>query len=183
MTAPHSDYLHLEYFEKDRNVILKTSQQSLFNFLAGYLVKVAIDQYKVLFNPLGLVDDTFQKILDYQFENTEVLREVYENLSVMYRYKHGDNQLEIIWDGTTHEEKYAADWTDTFEHWIKELTNNQFFTKAVLQLTVFNDKKSNTFFIQNSVKGMINDYFEVKILKRNGVKKVVIKNRMLKIAS
>ena len=36
----------LENFDKDRNILLKKAQESLFNFLSGYLIKKAIDKYE-----------------------------------------------------------------------------------------------------------------------------------------
>ncbi|MFY0627203.1 MAG: hypothetical protein JXR07_12965 [Reichenbachiella sp.] len=172
----------LENFHKDRNVILKVAQQQLFNMLSGYLVKVSIDKYKVHFNPLGLVDETYQRILDYQYEHNDELLGIYENFCVVYRYKHGDNQLEIIWDGISHEQKYSDEWMETFEVWIKELTNHSGFVRAILQLTALKTDDSNPFFIRNYIKGIINDFFELKVLKRNGVKKVIVKTKELKVA-
>lgn len=174
----------LQNFSKDRNTILKKAQEELFNFLAGYMIKKSIDKYTLLFNPLKLVDSTYQKILDYDFEDKSKLSGIYENLSVIYRYKHGDNQLEIIWDGRSHEEKYKEDWINTFDLWIEELTNSATFIKGILHLTALSEDNSNPVFIQNYVKAVINDHFKIKVLKRNGVKKVVIKEkRKLKKAS
>lgn len=182
MISAPIDNSSLENFHKDRNVILKNSQQKLFNMLTGYLTKVAIDKYKVHFNPLGLVDETYQRILDYQYEHNEDLKGIYENLCVVYRYKHGDNQLEIIWDGISHEQKYSDEWMETFEVWVKELTNHSGFVRAVLQLTALRVENTNPFFIQNYLKGIINEFFELKVLKRNGVKKIVLKTKKLKVA-
>lgn len=173
----------LQSFEKDKNVLLKTAQDQIFNDLAHRLVEMTIDKYSVYFNPLGLVDDTFQQILDYQFDNILELEGIYENLCVAYRYKYGDNQLEIIWDGKSHEEKYKEEWGETFDKWANDLTENPSVIKGILQLTVFNDNKKNLTFVRNAVKGLINDYFEIKILKRNGIKRVVLKERSLKKAS
>ena len=173
----------LQSFEKDKNVLLKAAQDQIFSDLARRLVEVTISKYSVYFNPLGLVDDTFQQILDYQFNNIGELEGIYENLCVAYRYKYGDNQLEIIWDGKSHEEKYKEDWGQTFERWVNDLTENPSVIKGILQLTVFNENKKNLTFVRNAVKGLINDYFEIKILKRNGVKRVILKEKTLKKAS
>ena len=176
------DQTFLENFDKDRNVILKKSQQSLFNILSGYLTKVAIDKYKIHFNPLGLVDETYQRILDYQYEFNENLKGIYENLSVVYRYRHGDNQLEIIWDGTSHEQKYKDEWVETYESWINELSDNATFVRSILQITALYQEDANIFFLQNYVKALLNEFFEVKVLKRNGVKRVVVQTKKEKAA-
>jgi len=173
----------LQSFEKDKNVLLKTAQDQIFTDLAYRLVEITIQKYSVHFNPLGLVDDTFQQILDYQFEHIEELEGIYENLCVAYRYKYGDNQLEIIWDGKSHEEKYKEEWSETFDRWANDLTENPSVIKGILHLTVFNEAKKNLTFVRNAVKGLINDYFEIKILKRNGVKRVILKEKNLKKAS
>ncbi len=173
----------LQSFEKDKNVLLKSAQDQIFTELAHRLVEITIHKYSIHFNPLGLVDDTYQQILDYQFENLKELEGIYENLCVAYRYKYGDNQLEIIWDGKSHEEKYKDEWSDTFDRWVNDLTESPNVIKGILQLTVFNENKRNLTFVRNAVKGLINDYFEIKILKRNGVKKVILKEKLLKKAS
>ncbi|MEP2025723.1 MAG: hypothetical protein ABJH98_03985 [Reichenbachiella sp.] len=173
----------LQSFEKDKNILLKTAQDQIFTDLAQRLVEIAIHKYSIYFNPLGLVDDTFQRILDYRFDNTNELVGIYENLCVAYRYKYGDNQLEIIWDGKSHEEKYKEEWSNTFDRWVNDLTENPSVIKGILQLTVFNDKNRELTFVRNAVKGLINDYFEIKILKRNGVKRVVLKEKKLRKAS
>lgn len=179
-----SDNHLLENFHKDRNVILKASQEKSFDALTRFLINLSIRQYRVLFNPLGLIDDTFKKIIDYRYENIEVLKGIYENLSVAYRYKNSDNQLEIIWDGRTHETVYTENWSVAFKDWIDDLTQNPYFTKGIIQMTVFADENKNDIFIANSLKGMINQYFEIKILKRNGIKRVYkARSKRLKKAS
>lgn len=173
----------LQNFEKDKNVLLKTAQDQIFTHLAHRLVEITIHKYSIYFNPLGLVDDTFQQILDYQYENLEELEGIYENLCVAYRYKYGDNQLEIIWDGKSHEDKYKEEWGKTFDQWVDDLTENPGIIKGILQLTVFNEAKKNLNFVRNAIKGLINDYFEIKILKKNGIKRVFVKEKRLKKAS
>ncbi|WP_109829850.1 hypothetical protein [Reichenbachiella versicolor] len=171
----------LQNFDKDRNILLKKAQEGLFNFLAGYMIKKSFDKYKVLFNPLGLVDSTFQRILDYDYEDKSDLSGIYENLCVIYRYKHGDNQLEIMWDGRTHEEVYREQWTEVFDKWIDDLTNNTTFIKGILHLTALKEPGSNPVFIRNYVKSVINNHFEIKVLKRNGVKRVVVKEKKVQL--
>lgn len=173
----------LQNFEKDKNTILKSAQNIAADVLTRRFTEIAIEQYGVHFNPLGLIDDTVQQIMNYGFENSDELKGLYENLSVAYRYKYGDNQLEIIWDGRSHEQKYIEDWSATFEEWVHDLTKNPSMIKGILQLTVFNEEHRNLSFVRNALKGFINDYFEIKILMRNGIKRVVLKERKLKKAS
>lgn len=134
-----------------------------------------VENYGQYFNPLGLVDDTVREIMDFQLINTESLQGIYENLSAIYRYKYGEAQLEILWDGSTHFDKYSEDWKKAFEQWVGDLTQNKTFIKGVLHLTVFEDDCKNTFFIRNIMKGIINEYFDLKVLKINGAKRVYLK--------
>lgn len=180
-TIDHSGFL--KNFEKDKNILLKMAQDQIFDNLAKRLVETTIRKYSQHFNPLGLVDDTFQQILDYEYQNVEELEGIYENLCVAYRYKYGDNQLEIIWDGKSHEDKYKEEWTETFNQWVNDLTDNPMIIKGILHLTVFNESKKNLTFVRNAIKGLINDYFEIRILKKNGVKKVFLKEKTLSKAS
>lgn len=176
------ELLH-QSFDKDKNIILKAAQEVNFETLSKKMESIIIDSYTALFNPLGLVDDTYQQILDYKHNNTAELKGIYDNLGVAYRYKYGDNQLEIIWDGTTHEEKYTEEWSKTFKSWIEELSNNPNFVKGVLQLSVFNDGDKNLMFVKNGLKAIINDFFEIKIVTRKGLKKVIVSKKKLKKAS
>ncbi|UXP32451.1 hypothetical protein N6H18_00480 [Reichenbachiella agarivorans] len=178
-----TDELLQQSFEKDRNVILKAAQEVSFADLAQLFVEKTIEKYTELFNPLRLVDDTFQKIMDYPYDNTQEIKGIYDNLCVTYRYKNSDNQLEIIWDGSTQEEKYTKEWSETFLSWVNDLTNNPSFVKAILQLTVFNDGDRNLVFVRNSIKAIINEHFEIKILTRKGVKKVVVLKKKTKKAA
>ncbi|PIB37388.1 hypothetical protein BFP72_03915 [Reichenbachiella sp. 5M10] len=175
-----TDELLQQSFEKDKNVILKAAQEVHFTELANVFVAKTIEKYTDLFNPLGLVDDTYQKIMDYPYHNLDEIKGIYDNLCVTYRYKNSDNQLEIIWDGSSQEEKYASEWKKTFEEWVDTLTNTPSFVKAILQLTVFNDDHRNLVFVRNSVKAMINEHFEIKVLTRKGIKKVVIQQKRKK---
>lgn len=176
------ELLH-QSFEKDKNIILKAAQEVNFEKLSKLMASIVIDSYTTLFNPLGLVDDTYQRILDYQFDNTSELKGIYDNLGVAYRYKYGDNQLEIIWDGMSHEEKYAEEWSKTFKNWVNELSVNPNFVKGILQLSVFNDGDKNVIFVKNGLKAIINDFFEIKIVTRKGLKKVVVNKKVVKKAS
>jgi hypothetical protein len=102
-------------------------------------------------------------------------------LAAIYRYQFGDTQLEIIWDGKTHHEKFLDDWSRTYSEWVSELCQNRTFIKGILHLTVFGSEDKNTFFIENSIKAIINEYFDLKVLSRNGMKKLYVKRPILKV--
>lgn len=131
--------------------------------------------YELHFNPLGLVDSTVLQIRAHKFNNTEALGGIYENLAAIYRFKYGNAQLEILWDGRSHFDKYSEDWNAMCSQWMYGLCQNKTFIKGILHLTVFNDEFKNTFFITNGLKGIVNDYFNLKVLKINGNKRVYLK--------
>lgn len=139
------------------------------------MVKKAIAQYNRLYNPLGIIDDTVKEINEFVLKETDTLNGIYENLSAIYRYKFGTAQLEIIWDGKSHFEKYSEEWRAKFDEWTDLLCSNKSFVKGIIQLSVFAYKMNNTFFLENHLKAIVNEYFELKVLKVNGQKKVHLK--------
>lgn len=163
------------FFKKDKNHILKEAQvQGTFS-LCKLLFEKTIGSYDTLFNPLGLEDSTSKNIKEFELKDNSNLEGIYENIAAIYRYRYGDSQLEIIWDGKTHQEKFLEDWSSTFKEWVTDLCQNRTFIKGILHLTVFSEQKKNTFFIENSLKAIINEYFDLKVLTRNGIKKVYVK--------
>lgn len=146
------------------------------------LFEKTLDAYDTLFNPLGLEDSTTQQIKGFVLKDISNLEGIYENVAAIYRYQYGDSQLEIIWDGKTHHEKFHEDWSASYEEWIIDLCQNKSFIKGILHLTVFSEQKKNNFFVENSLKAIINEYFDLKVLTRNGIKKVYVKvPEMLKV--
>ncbi len=139
------------------------------------MVNKAIQQYNVLYNPLGILDDTAKEINDFKIGDVSRLEDIYENLAAIYRYKFGNAQLEIIWDGKSQLEKFNEEWEFKFNEWSDKLCDNKSFIKGILQLTVFGHKFNNTFFLENHLKAIVNEYFEIKVLKVNGHKKVLLK--------
>ncbi|MFY0652755.1 MAG: hypothetical protein JXQ96_12005 [Cyclobacteriaceae bacterium] len=121
------------------------------------------------------MDSTSQKIMDFELEDTSALEGIYENLAAVYRFQFGDAQLEIIWDGLSHQEKFHQDWSKTFSTWVDDLCQNKTFIKGVLQLTVFNSDQKHSFFVENYLKAIVNEYFDLKVLMRHGIKRVYVK--------
>lgn len=124
---------------------------------------------------MGLEDSTTKKIREFKLKDNSSLEGIYENIAAIYRYQYGDSQLEIIWDGKSHHEKFSEDWSNSYEEWITELCQNRSFVKGILHLTVFSEQKKNNFFVENSLKAIINEYFDLKVLTKNGIKKVYVK--------
>ena len=126
------------------------------------------DAYCQLHNPLGLQDDTTRLIQNFRLKNTERFYEFYDVLSGIYRFKHGNNQLEFVWDGRSHQEYYAQEWKEGFERWIWALCLKPNFLRAVLELTVYFPKKRPEL-AENRMKVFMQQHFDLKIHKRRGI--------------
>ena len=126
-----------KFFALDKNYLLEEAQLSLEYPLLLSLVEKSKEHYELLHNPLQLRDSFSLKIKNYQARNRKPLRSFYQSLAGIYRYKFGNNQLEFLWDGQSHFEKYQLDWSNTFKEWIAGFMDREQFFQAVLDLTVF----------------------------------------------
>ncbi len=97
-----------KYFPFGKNYLLKEVQASSQDRLLSTLINTVKDCYEAYHNPLGLLDDTVLKIRSTVSTNLEYFEEFHEDLAGIYRYKYGKVQLEFLWDGTSHTEKYQA---------------------------------------------------------------------------
>ena len=108
-------------FPLDKNYILRQAQTSLEEQLIDRMIFELKRSYTFLYNPLQLMDHTYAKILDtFEFPKDRV-RLIYRQLCGIYRYRHGDNQLELLFDGRTHFEKFQEDWSEAFVGYIQQL--------------------------------------------------------------
>ena len=126
-----------KFFALDKNYLLEEAQLSLQDPLLFSLVNKAKEQYEFQHNPLQLMDSFSLKIKNHEVKNLKPLASFYQSMAAIYRYKFGDNQLEFLWDGKSHFEKYQSDWTATFEEWTDGFLHREQFIQAVLDLTVF----------------------------------------------
>lgn len=157
------------FFPYDKNYILKQVQQDLESDLLTHLIQFSKIAYHQFCNPLGLNDDTSIRISSYEKNQLIYLHQFYVTLSGVYRYKFGDNQLEFLWDGKSHYEKYAEDWREGFVHWTKDFCQKPQFLKAVLAATVFCKNRRQGEMAENRLKIFINSQFEVKMYKKRGL--------------
>jgi len=104
-------------FTLDKNYLLKEAQLQLKNQLLQELVTKVRKIYLQEYNPLGLIDDVIRSISDAKNPKLGCLYNFYYELAGIYRYKYGENQLEFIFDGTPHIEKYRRDWQRHFRKW------------------------------------------------------------------
>lgn len=156
-------------FPLDKNHILRKAQLACKEGLLTALVDSAKKGYLELCNPLGLEDDPVRKIMSCNHFEMHLLEDLYEHLSGIYRYKYGSNQLEFLFDGKSHFEKYEEDWTETFQEWIAGFCQEVNFLKAILEVTVFYPKERKALLAGNRLKAFISQQFYIKVYKHKGI--------------
>ena len=93
-------------FPLDKNYILRQAQTVMEEELLDQMVVELKASYTQLYNPLQLMDHTYRSILERNEFPRERIRVIYRQLCGIYRFRHGDNQLELLFDGRTHFEKF-----------------------------------------------------------------------------
>lgn len=158
-----------KYFPLDKNYILEGAQLDQEERLTIYLINFVKAYYEAHSNPLGLLDDTMTQVKEHQTVYTERLSEFYHNLAGIYRFKNGQNQLEFLFDGEDHYDKYVKDWKATFKHWLIEFCEKPNFIRAVLELTVFYPEGRKSELAENRMKTFIHQHFDLKVYKHRGI--------------
>ena len=158
-----------KFFPLDKNYLLEQAQFQVQDTLLTTLLEKVKDQYFLRYNPLGLEDSLSVRIDKFKLKNKKPLYPFYENLAGIFRYKFGENQLEFLWDGVDHIEKYKADWSKAFDDWTTTYCGNELFIKAVLDLTVFLPDNRNAQLAESRMNHFILQHFEVKIHKQKGI--------------
>jgi hypothetical protein len=158
-----------KFFPLDKNYLLEASQLSLQDELLIQLIEQVKSEFEQRTNPLGLMDAFSLKIKNYQSKNLKPLYNFYQNLAGVYRFKYSDNQLEFVWDGRDHQEKYRADWSAAFVEWVTEFCKQELFVQAVLDLTVFLPDNRHAHLAENRMNNFMLRQFEVKIHKTKGL--------------
>lgn len=160
--------VHRKLFPFDKNYILKEAQMTLRTKSLVRMMDVVKEAYTQLHNPLGLLDDTTLLIQGYQLKETHRFHDLYEILSGIYRFRHGNNQLEFMWDGRTHLEVYQEEWSNIFEAWVRDLCLRPNFLKAMLELTVYySDKRPGL--AEARMKNFMAQHFDLRLHKRRGI--------------
>lgn len=155
-------------FPLDKNYILRQAQTAMEDRMLELMVFELKRSYTVLYNPLMLMDNTFNQILDAHDFPKDRLKVIYHQLCGVYRYKFGSNQLELLFDGRTHLDKFQEDWSGQLTDWIRELGQYEQYVKTMLRMTVLFDTDSRAEWSENQCKAFINQYFDLKIVKRKG---------------
>ncbi|MBX2941872.1 MAG: hypothetical protein KF860_05970 [Cyclobacteriaceae bacterium] len=158
-----------KFFPLDKNYLLEEAQLSLQYHLLLSLIEKVKEVYIQRHNPLHIMDELSKKIVDYKPKNLKLLYPFYHNMAAVYRYKHGDNQLEFIWDGADHIESYREDWSSTFEKWTSGFCEHHHFLMAVMDLTVFLPLNRKAHLAENRMNSFITQFFDIKIHKNRGI--------------
>jgi hypothetical protein len=159
-----------KFFPLDKNYILEKAQLSMKQSLLNYLIDFVKVEYLLSCNPLGITDETIQRIKQSQDCNPAPLEEFYITLMGVFRFTYyGDNQLQFIFDGQDDFKKYQKEWTEQFKKWTKEFCKHHNFLRAVLDLTVFHPGNDSLHMADNRMNAFISQFFDLKIHPQKGI--------------
>lgn len=157
------------FFPFDKNYLLENAQMEQKDTLLPEMVEIVKNIYLLRFNPLGLRDRSIVKIHATTEYNLQELSVFYEELAGLYRYKYSSNQLELLFDGSDHADKYRTDWEKAFKSWIIEFSTSKSFLKAVLETAIFHVDEQQSQRAYSRLKNFVSDRFGIKIYKYKGI--------------
>ena len=162
-----------KFFPLDKNYLLEEAQLLLKDQLLYHLFDNVKQAYEQQQNPLGLQDNFSVQIKNYKLLNLEPLEEFYYQLAGVYRFKWGDSQLEFVWDGREHLDKYKEDWSGFFRHSVAHFCEQALFVQAVLDITVFlpsqNQPAHQLSTMATRMQQFMMQQFNVKLHKSKGL--------------
>ena len=158
-----------KFFPLDKNYLLEEAQMQSRQHLLVHLVDTVKSFYLRKHNPLGLDDDFTLLIKSFHLKNLKPLESFYQNLAAVYRYKHGETQLEFVWDGREHLEKYKSEWQAAFNEWTTHFCTHELFLQAVLDLTVFLPENRHAALAENKMNHFILHHFDMRLHKSKGL--------------
>lgn len=161
-------------FTLDKNYILKEAQIKLKKLLLTQLIDEVKQDYLQKCNPLGLIDPTISSIRNHTYSELEYLDSFYFELAGIYRLKHGENQLEFLFDGNSHYIKYQEDWGKTFRKWTENFFHHQHFIRAILEGSVLKPEIHIQKNVQIRLKLFLEQFFHLRIYKYRGIRKIQI---------
>ena len=159
-------------FTLDKNYILREVQDRLRTQLLLQLVKDVKSIYIKRYNPLGLIDETIIKIQDDQAPAIDYLESFYYELAGIYRLKYGENQLEFLFDGSSHHSKYTMDWKRKFRKWMQEFIRHKHFLRAILEGSYLMPEEHTQHRIQVRLKLFLEQQFHLRVYKYRGIRKL-----------
>lgn len=164
--AKHS----IKWFPTDKNYILKEVQLSTRDTLLLWMVDYTKNYYQLAHNPLGLIDDTISTVKTSRFNNISLLYPIYDRLTAIYRHLHGEVQLEFLFNGDEHFDKYLEEWDIGYKEWISNLFGHKVFLRAIMEITIFNaESEHQLLLINNRLQSHVEHYFNLKIYRYKGI--------------
>lgn len=161
-------------FPLDKNYILRHAQSVLEEEMLDQMACELKRSYTCLYNPLQLMDETYSRIMETVDFPKDRIRIIYRQLCGIHRFKNRGNQLELLFDGRSHFDKFREDWRTAFISWLQELGQYEQYVKTMLRMTLLYDTESRAEWAENHCKAFINLHFELKIIKRQGELKLKI---------
>ncbi len=158
-----------KFFPHDKNYLLEGSQLRVRDRLLTILIDQAINTYQREHNPLGLNDAFSQRIASYFPKSLDALYPFYDTLAGVYRFKFGENQLNFLWDGRDHSDKYEEEWVTTFLEWTRQLCRDAQFAQGVLDLSVFLPERNDPQLKSARLEAVLLGKFELKIHRQKGL--------------
>ena len=159
-------------FTLDKNYLLKEVQIKLRATLLRQLVSDIKDLYLKKFNPLGLLDETIIKLQNTESRDIDYLNSFYYELAGIYRLKYGENQLEFLFDGSSHYLKYEKEWQRRFRKWMFEFSQHKHFVRAILEGSYLDNEEQSRKNIQIRLKLFLEQHFHLRIYKYRGIRKL-----------
>ncbi len=118
------------------------------------------------------MDDTTIKIVQSKNYKLDHLLEFYHDLAAIYRFKAGDNQLEFLFDGSTHYEVFTKEWVECFQEWVMEFCKHRSFLKAVFEAAILYPEDRKALLAGNRFKVFLAQFFNLKVYKYRGILEV-----------
>ena len=159
-------------FTLDKNYLLKEVQIKLRTKLLRQLVTDIKTLYLEKFNPLGLVDETITKLKNTECHDIDYLNSFYYELAGIYRLKYGENQLEFLFDGSSHYLKYEKEWKRRFRKWMNDFSHQKHFVRAILEGSYLDTDEQSKKNIQIRLKLFLEQYFHLRVYKYRGIRKL-----------
>lgn len=159
-------------FTLDKNYLLKEVQIKLRAKLLRQLVSDAKNLYLEKSNPLGLIDETIIKLVNTESRDIDYLNSFYYELAGIYRLKYGENQLEFLFDGSSHFIKYEKDWQRRFRKWMIEFLRHKHFVRAILEGSYLDTEEQDKKNLQIRLKLFLEQQFHFRIYKYRGIRKL-----------
>lgn len=161
-------------FSLDKNYLLKEAQLQLKSQLLDELVSKVRKTYLREYNSLGLMDEVIHTIQYAENPRLNCLYNFYFELAGIYRFKYGENQLEFIFDGTPHIEKYKKDWQRHFRRWSGQFCHHKHYLRAVLEGSILNPDPETDHLIEIRLKHFLEQYFDLRIYKYRGIRRIQV---------